>query len=182
MHAGRLAPALVLALALTAAAQPLPIFDTDTWMCQNATLPLRIATLQPPGNQAIDPAAWVALDEFRTAQAQLSLRRTDPPITVAVLAYLTGDPVDVEVLLTPFGAAEPSWRAVITPDIPSMARGSLQLWPYYLFEEIPRTAWRSAFPRPGPYRLEARPASDPTGTAIEGFCASEAVSWVFVHR
>ena len=182
------APLLLLSLLATALAalvgagqaRGLPILDTDTWMCPSATLPLRVATLQPPGNPTIDPVAWVAIDEFKTAQAQLSLRRSDPAITIVVLAYLAGDPVDVEVLLTPYGADAPTWRALITPDIPATARGSMHLFPYYLFVEVPRNAWSTAFPRSGPYRLEARPASDPSGPFIEGFCASEAVSWVFV--
>ena len=192
MHAPRLLPLLAAALVLasntalvlpgTARAQALPILDTDTWMCAGATLPLRIATLQPPGGHAVDPVAWVAVDEFKTAQAQLSLRHGDPPITVVVLAYLAGDPVDVALTLTPYGSATASWRANVTPAIPPSARGSMHLFPYYLFVEIPRSEWRTAFPRPGPYRLEARPASDPSGPFREGFCGSETVSWVFVHR
>ncbi len=180
MHAGVLGCALCLALA-TGAAQPLPILDTGSWMCAGATLPLRIATLQPPGGAPIDPAAWVGQDEFRTAQVQLSLRPVDPVITVVVLAYLAGDPTDVEVLLTPYGESSASWRARIAPEIPGTARGSMHLFPYYLFVEIPRYSWRSAFPRPGPYRLEARPAEDPSGPFVEGFCSSETASWVFVR-
>jgi hypothetical protein len=179
MHAPLLA--IVLAAATGAGqGQALPILDTGTWMCPGATLPLRVAALQPPGNDAIDPAAWIAQDEFRTAQAQLALRRSDPPITLVVLAYLAGDPVEIEVSLTPFGAPHPTWRAELTPDVPATARGSMHLWPYYLFVEVPRHAWAQAFPRPGPYRLEARPARDPSGPFVEGFCASESVSWVFV--
>lgn len=183
MHAPRLVSLVAIVLATVAAAglaRGLPILETGSWMCPGATLPLRVAALQPPGNPAIDPVAWVAIDEFKTAQAQLSLRRSDPAITLVVLAYLAGDPVDVEVLLTPFGADAPTWRALLTPDIPATARGSMHLFAYYLFVEVPRNAWRTAFPRSGPYRLEARPARDPSGPFVEGFCASETVSWVFV--
>jgi len=183
-HVARLLAALLvgtLALQVGAGqARGLPILDTDTWMCPSATLPLRLAALQPPGNPSVDPVAWVAIDEFKTAQARLSLRRSDPAITIVVLAYLAGDPFDVEVLLTPFGADAPTWSAHVTPDIPASARGSMHLFPYYLFVEVPRNVWHTAFPRSGPYRLEARPASDPSGPFVEGFCASETVSWVFV--
>ena len=183
MHATLLASLLATTLVGAVGAgqaRGLPILETGTWMCPGATLPLRVAALQPPGNPTIDPVAWVAIDEFKTAQAQLSLRRSDPAITIVVLAYLAGDPVDVEVLLMPFGADAPTWRALLTPDIPPTARGSMHLFPYYLFVEVPRSAWHTAFPRSGPYRLEARPASDPSGPFVEGFCASETVSWVFV--
>jgi len=187
MHAPLLATLMASLLASTlvasvgaAQARGLPILDTDTWACAGATLPLRVAALQPPGNPSIDPVAWVAIDEFKTAQAQLSLRRSDPAITIVVLAYLAGDPVEVEVLLMPFGADAPTWRALLTPDIPATARGSMHLFPYYLFVEVPRNAWHTAFPRSGPYRLEARPARDPSGPFVEGFCASETVSWLFV--
>ena len=179
MHAWLLAASLLAALA-TAFAQPLPILETRSWMCPGATLPLRVAALQPPGNPVIDPHAWIAQDEFRTAQASLWLGQDAPAIYLVVLAYLAGSPVDVELLLTPFGASEPSWRATITPDTPAQLRGSMNLWPSYLVLELPRSEWRHAFPSDGPYRLEARPASDPHGGFVEGFCAAETSSWVFV--
>lgn len=179
MHAALLTACACAALA-TATAQPLPIFETRGWMCPGATLPLRVAALQPPGNPVIDPHAWIAQDEFRTAQASLWLGRTAPAIHLVVLAYLAGSPVDVELLLTPFGASEPTWRAAITPDTPAQLRGSMNLWPSYLVLELPRSQWRHAFPNDGPYRLEARPATDPHGGFVEGFCAAETSSWVFV--
>ena len=179
MHAALLATCACAALA-AAFAQPLPILQTRSWMCPGATLLLRIAALQPPGNPVIDPHAWIAQDEFRTAQASLWLGQDAPAIYLVALAYLAGNPVDVELLLTPFGGSEPSWRATITPDIPWQRRGSMHLWPSYLVLELPRSEWRHAFPSDGPYRLEARPASDPRGGFIEGFCAAETSSWVFV--
>jgi hypothetical protein len=165
-----------------AAARPLPILDPGSWACPNATLPSRIGVLQPRGPSRIDPIAWVERDEFANAQSHVWLGRSGSPIDIVVLAYLAGDPVDVEVLVAPFGALEATWRATISPDLPSFASGRVELFAHYLAVEIPREAWRTAFPASGPYTLVARPASDPTGTTLEGFCSAEARSWLFaVH-
>lgn len=162
-----------------ATARPLPILNPGSWACLNATLPSRIGVLQPHGQSRIDPLAWVEQDEFAHAQAHVWLGRSGSDIHIVVLAYLAGDPVDVEVLVAPFDALEATWRASISPDVPSFASGRVDLFAHYLAVEIPREAWRTAFPESGPYTLVARPASDPTGTTLEGFCSAEARSWLF---
>ncbi len=163
-------------------AQPIPILATSSFACPEATLPMRLATLQPFGNVApVDPLEWVAIDEFKATTPSVSPTSTDPPIHIVVLAYLAGNPVDVEVLLTPFGSTEPTWRRSITPEIPSIARG-MHLFPYYLVAEIPHAAYGRAFPVDGPYHLVARPARDPQSAYIDGFCMAEVATWVLVVR
>ena len=162
-----------------AAARPLPILNPGSWACPNATLPSRVGVLQPHGQPRIDPIAWVEQDEFANARSHVWLGRSGSPIHIVVLAYLAGDPVDVEVLVAPLGAPEATWRATISPDPSSLARGRVELFAHYLAVEIPREAWRIAFPTSGPYTLVARPATDPTGTTLEGFCSAEARSWLF---
>ncbi len=173
---------LALAVATVGWAQPNPILYTSTFACPEATLPIRLAVLQPFGNDvAVDPLQWVAIDEFKATTPAIAPTATDPPIHIVVLAYLAGNPVDVEVLLTPFGAPEPTWRRTITPELPTIARG-MHLFPYYLAAEVPRTDYGRAFPVDGPYHLVARPARDPQSAYVDGFCMAEAATWVFVAR
>lgn len=189
VHEGgsRRPPALVLGtiafvICCQALAQPLPILDTASWTCFTATLPIRIAALQPPGHPRVDPIAWVERDEFRTSQAVLWLGRTGPAIHIVTLAYLAGSPQDVDILVQPFGRGNTTWRGRITPAVPAFRASSANLFAYYLAVEIPRSEWTTAFPETGPYTIVARPASDPTGTHDHGFCNAEATAWVFaVH-
>lgn len=178
-----LAPLVTILLATLAGAvaQPNPILWTDGHDCLEATLPLRVAVLQYSGGVEVDPLEWVRMDEFRVFNAALSAGPRGATMHVVVLAYLAGNPVDVEVLLTPFGANEPTWRALITPTIPSM-RSQWRLFPYYLSVTLPRREFRSAFPVSGPYHLVARPATPVEGSLDGGFCYAETSSWVLVRR
>lgn len=177
-------PALVIASVLLVIlghglVQPLPILDTASWTCFTATLPIRIAALQPPGQPRVDPLAWVERDEFRTSQAVVWLGRTGPAIHLVTLAYLAGAPQDVAVVVRRFGSEDATWSATIAPQVPASRASSANLFAYYLAVEIPRSEWRTAFPETGPYTIVAKPASDPTGTHDHGFCSAEATSWVF---
>ena len=165
-----------------AAARPLPILETLSWMCPTATLPLHVGAVQRPGQGPEDIRQSLAAAGWASTQAALSLEDLDPDLHVVVLAYLAGDPVDVEVVLTPHGSEVATWRGLIAPEIPSSARGSMNLWPYYLVLELPRSHWHTAFPISGPYLLEARPERDPGGPFVDGFCAAESASWLFVIR
>ena len=178
-----LAPLVTVVLAVVAIsfAQPNPILWTDGHDCREATLPLRVAILQSFGNAEVDPITWVAIDEFRAFNAALSSHPRAPTMHVVVLAYLAGDPVEVEVLLTPFGADEPTWRAVITPTIPTIQRGT-RFFPYYLAVTLPRREFRDAFPVSGPYHLVARPARPVESASVHGFCSAETSTWVLVRR
>lgn len=178
-----LAPLVTILLATLAGAvaQPNPILWTGGHDCPEATLPHRVAVLQYFGGAEVDPLEWVRMDEFRVFNAALSNHPRAPNMHVVVLAYLAGSPVDIEVLLTPFGADEPTWRALITPTIPSM-RSRWHLFPYYLSVTLPRREFRSAFPVSGPYHLVARPATPVEGSLDGGFCSAETSSWVLVRR
>lgn len=172
--------AMLLMVAAVAQAQPNPILGPGRHDCPEATLPLRVATLQAPGATEVDPLAWVAIDEFKAFNAAVAPRARNSAIHVVVLAYLAGDPVDIEVLLTPFGASEPTWRTVITPSLPPFSRG-MHLFPYYFAATIDRRDYRSAFPVEGPYHLVARPAQPVESAYVYGFCSAETSSWVLVR-
>lgn len=177
-----LAPLVTILLATLAGAvaQPNPILWTDGHDCPEATLPLRVAVLQYSGGAEVDPLEWVRMDEFRVFNAALSVGPRGATMHVVVLAYLAGSPVDIEVLLTPFGADEPTWRALITPTVPM--RNRRHLVPHYLSVTLPRREFRSAFPVSGPYHLVARPATPVEGSLDGGFCSAETSSWVLVRR
>jgi len=172
----------IVALTLAWAQPMLPsILEPGPYACPEATLPLRLAAKQVRVSSTADLLEWVSRDGLKTAAPALVLDRRSPPIYIVVLAYLAGNPVDVEVLLTPFGATEPTWRRSITPEIPSIAQG-MHLFPYYLVAEVPRAEYGRAFPIDGPYHLVARPARDPHSAYIDGFCMAEAATWVLVVR
>ena len=173
---------VIVTLALAWAQPMLPsIIEPGAHACPEATLPLRLAAKQVRVASTAELLEWVSRDGLRTAAPALVLDRRSPPIHIVVLAYLAGNPVDVEVLLTPFGSTEPTWRRLLTPEIPSIARG-MHLFPYYLAAEVPRADYGRAFPIDGPYHLVARPARDPQSAYVDGLCMAEAATWVLVVR
>jgi len=170
------------ALALPAHAQSLPLIAPGAHACPSAALPLRVATFQFQAGNAVDPLTWVRVDEFRTAHAAVSLRPGHSPVHVVVVAYVAGDPADIELSITPVGASEPTWRHAFTPDVHAVMQGGIILAHTYYAAELADAAARAAFPTTGPYLVTARTVRSEPDPYVDGFCDAETTSWVFVAQ